>query len=274
MGGLRNRKLQHNRLGLVVSQFTNPWGASSPGVVVGSLNPARADLWQLDLSLAVTTLTRLLPNAWASTGNDGGTYLAVTAALPSPAEAAFLARTVQLPPRLTGVAPMVRRDNGPFLAPGYQDNVGRVQVTFAHEMVTASNPSAIWALLTVWRAFARAGQGPDFPGTTDLQLGLVAASPQGTLTPAYRYDVTLTLMNQVTGTSDETGTSLVPSASYVANNAWPVEFGVDTVSYEDGGRRIVEVKASFQCDDVTLVPTVNYVPGPVSSADDDLFSGG
>jgi hypothetical protein len=41
----------------------------------------------------------------------------------------------------------------------------------------------------------------------------------------------------------------------VVKNAWPVEFGLETLSYENG-KSILELRASFQCDDV--LPETGY----------------
>jgi hypothetical protein len=172
-------------------------------------------------------------------------------AMPTATTAAFLARSVQLPGRITGVGATARRDNAPFAPPGYQDPLSTFQVTFAHELAQNYAGSSIWALLTVWRAFSRAGYGPDYPGSQDLCFSLTgAAAGTGTptsLVPLYRQDVTLTLLTPVTGDGGN-GSSLDAIATYAAVNAWPVEFGLMEVTYETG--KVLELKATFRCDDV------------------------
>lgn len=242
-------------MGLVISQFTNPWGTpdgNAPGS--GGLQPARPDLWQLDLRTAATVFPKFLNIAYAAEAdgvNHPATYNQISTALPTPAGATYLARTVQLPRRIMGIGAVVRRDNGAFEAPGYQANVSRVDITFVHELALNYSGSSIWALLTVWRAFARAGMGPDFPGSPDLSFGLLAAakavSGSGLNSP-YRQDFSVTLLAPSTGATDSE-TTLAQGPGYVVKNAWPIEFGVEQLSYENG-RSVLELRASFQCDDV------------------------
>ncbi len=196
--------------------------------------------------------------------NNAAMYQQILGALPTGDGVTFLARTVQLPKRVLGVGQLVRRDNGAFESPGYQPNVGRVEVTFIHELAQTYNGSAIWALLTVWRAFAKAGEGPDFPNSPDLQFGLSAAATaygaggglMGTAGSDYRQDFTLTLLTPVAGATDA-DTTLAQGPGYTVKNAWPADFGLEQVNY-DSGRTLLELRASFQCDDV--VPDTTQIP--------------
>ena len=240
-------------MAIVAPTFTNPWGRSSPGAISGAssiLTPARSDLWQLDLSSPIKKFKNLLPAAYAydQDVNNSSVYSSILAAFPTPTTAAYLARSVQFPNRLTGVGATTRRDNAPFAPPGYQEPLGPLQVVFAHELAQNYAGSAIWSLLTVWRAFARAGYGPDFPGTQDLYFSLLGAAGGGSsLVPPYRQDIRLTLLTPATGDGTN-ASSLNLNSTYVAANAWPVEFGLVEMTYE--GSKILELHASFRCDDV------------------------
>ena len=198
--------------------------------------------------------------------NSQQMYDQILASLPSAVFATYLARTVQLPKRVVGVGPLIRRENGAFESPGYAPNIGRVEVTFIHELAQNYSGSSIWALLTVWRALARAGTGLDFPNTSDLSFGLTAGGAAGGsgsgLNSPYRQDFTVTLVSPDPDPTD-TGTSLVEGPGYVVKNAWPAEFGLETLSY-DNGKSIMELKASFQCDDV--LPFVYILPPPLRTS--------
>lgn len=266
-------------MGVVISQFTNPWGQAASydtGAAVG-LQPARPDLWQLDLRTVATVMPGYLQTAYQvesgfdSFAGTAGMYQVIKTSLPSPSLATYLARSVTLPKRVTGVGALVRRDNGAFEAPGYAQNIGRVEMTFVHELAANYGNSAIWALLTVWRAFARAGYGPDFPNTPELNFGLTAASAAGGngLNSPYRQDFSVTLLTPVTGDDEggmlqENGTSLGQGPSYTVKNAWPADFGLETLSYENG-RTVLELRASFQCDDVVPETGNAIAQGPAGN---------
>jgi hypothetical protein len=51
------------------------------------------------------------------------------------------------------------------------------------------------------------------------------------------------------GDAHSIANSLTLGPGYIVKNAWPVEFGTEPLSYENG-KGILEIKACFQCDDV------------------------
>jgi hypothetical protein len=197
-------------------------------------------------------------------GTNAAMYQQVMTAFPELDAVAYMARSVTLPPRVTGAGSPVRRDNGIFVAPGYTEPLGHVEVTFIHELATTYKGSAIWALLTAWRAVARAGMGPDFPTSDDLTLPLVGPwCEPGTLNPNYRFNFVVTMLAPTTGNGKGGGSVRLPGSptesgapstlsagpGYVIVNAWPTSFGVEPLNY-DTGNKTWEIKASFQCDDV------------------------
>ena len=254
----------------------NPWGRAG-----STLDPQRADLWQINFDLILTDIRTWLKNI---PGTSSGAQRAnqILQALPKMDDTPFYARRVDFPKITIGNYP-VRRDNAWFVAPSYDNQPSAVTVNFFHEVKSQSasyTGAAIWALMEAWQALARAGQQVT-PASGQLSVGLIAAaSPPNSLKIPYKKSFYVDFLsgsapafaggnssaglsagspatNSYFGASSTAGRNsdmgLGVVAEYKILNAWPSEVSLTPVSVDPG---LEEIQVVFNCDGFSAQDTV------------------
>ena len=285
----------------------NPWGKGigPSGQSANALDAQRVDLWQLDLSGVVKvleqSLNKMAQSSMPALGSSvyghhthtvsfmSANATHMTSILPSPSDAAYYVRSVELP-ELSIDAQPVFRDALPYMMPTLDKPPGTVNITFLVDSPAPNTPrgSKLLTLLYAWRALVRAGRG-SFDGgfsvneSYEFAFGLQDAASNGSsLQPTYSFDTPLNLFRGDTpitnvgvlqgyyrttaATPLSTSTpgvniglsvagaapiGLQYSTTFMLHNLWLSSFKLGSFKYAESG--LAEISATFYCSSVVPI---------------------
>lgn len=236
-------------------QAKNPWAQT--------LEPQRADLWQLDMSQVVQGIVDL------SIASDYGDYAAILKGTPDvdlskltalKKTVHFYAQSIDFP-RLAISAVEIMKQSKPYNLPGYDEALGEIRISFIHDLDTNLTDdirrSRIYTLLQAWRGLVRAGRGP-------MSQELVWSVDSSFKLPQFRYDVGVRFMAGVpfnTADGKDVSEAILNDASrltdavegsslYVLKKMWLSGLQLGTASMNK--REVQTIEATLYADDLQM----------------------